>query len=389
MACTNIPSAAVFQCRTNVPERTVYRLPSLVALFASVLTLVVVLASFVDAQVKVPAIFIFGDSLVDTGNNDKLLTLARANHSPYGRDFTGRRPTGRFCNGALSVDYLASLCGLPSPPPYLLAGENILGGVNFGSAGSGILNSTGSLFGQHIPLQQQVKYFSDVKQNLVNRIGVDEASILISKSMFYVVIGSNDYILNYFLPVPSGKSPLREQYSPDAFRDLLLEEYKRCILDLYSLGARKIVLCSLPSLGCVPAELFAFRSKRGECISFINDQSKNYNSALLVLIKQLEVAYPDAHFVYLNAYDLLEDIANNPGSYGFRYGRTACCGLGPYNAAFACEPLISRVCSNAADYVFWDLYHPTSAVNAIAVSKFWQGQPPHVYPINIMELAAL
>lgn len=50
-----------------------------------------------------PAFFIFGDSLVDSGNNNYIPTLAKANYLPYGIDFGF--PTGRFCNGRTVVDY--------------------------------------------------------------------------------------------------------------------------------------------------------------------------------------------------------------------------------------------------------------------------------------------
>lgn len=51
-----------------------------------------------------PAIMTFGDSVVDVGNNNYLPTLFRADYPPYGRDFAGHKPTGRFCNGKLATD---------------------------------------------------------------------------------------------------------------------------------------------------------------------------------------------------------------------------------------------------------------------------------------------
>lgn len=57
----------------------------------------------------VPALFIIGDSSVDCGTNNFLATLARADHLPYGRDFDTHRPTGRFCNGRIPVDYLGNV----------------------------------------------------------------------------------------------------------------------------------------------------------------------------------------------------------------------------------------------------------------------------------------
>nr|GMD16531.1 GDSL esterase/lipase At1g33811 [Ipomoea batatas] len=54
---------------------------------------------------QVPCFFIFGDSLVDNGNNNGILTLARANYMPYGVDFPSGT-TGRFTNGRTFVDIL-------------------------------------------------------------------------------------------------------------------------------------------------------------------------------------------------------------------------------------------------------------------------------------------
>ena len=56
-------------------------------------------------QPLVPAMFIFGDSAVDAGNNNHLDTIVKANFPPYGRDFISHKPTGRFCNGKLASDF--------------------------------------------------------------------------------------------------------------------------------------------------------------------------------------------------------------------------------------------------------------------------------------------
>lgn len=62
-------------------------------------------SSKVEADPQVPCYFIFGDSLVDDGNNNNLNSLAKANYLPYGIDFNGG-PTGRFSNGKTTVDVI-------------------------------------------------------------------------------------------------------------------------------------------------------------------------------------------------------------------------------------------------------------------------------------------
>jgi len=54
---------------------------------------------------RVPALFVFGDSLVEVGNNNFLNTLARANFYPYGIDFN-QGATGRFSNGRSLIDFI-------------------------------------------------------------------------------------------------------------------------------------------------------------------------------------------------------------------------------------------------------------------------------------------
>lgn len=61
----------------------------------------------------VPALFVFGDSTLDVGNNNYLpRSLAKANYPPYGIDYPHREPTGRFSNGYNTADFLGRLAVL-------------------------------------------------------------------------------------------------------------------------------------------------------------------------------------------------------------------------------------------------------------------------------------
>ena len=77
-------------------------------LLCSLLVFFMVLSSVSgQGSAKVPAMFIFGDSLIDNGNNNNLPSFAKANYFPYGIDFDGG-PTGRFSNGYTMVDEIGS-----------------------------------------------------------------------------------------------------------------------------------------------------------------------------------------------------------------------------------------------------------------------------------------
>ena len=59
---------------------------------------------------KVPAMFTFGDSLEDVGNNNYLkLSLNKADFPRYGIDFPNKISTGRFSNGKNAADFLGNL----------------------------------------------------------------------------------------------------------------------------------------------------------------------------------------------------------------------------------------------------------------------------------------
>jgi hypothetical protein len=56
----------------------------------------------------VPAVYVFGDSLADVGNNNHLLTLLKANFPHNGIDYPGKKSTGRFSNGKNFPDFLGA-----------------------------------------------------------------------------------------------------------------------------------------------------------------------------------------------------------------------------------------------------------------------------------------
>lgn len=73
----------------------------------SVILVLITCFALVSGEPKVPCHFIFGDTLSDPGNNNKFLTIAKANYPPYGVDFPRGIPTGRFTNGRNIADFLS------------------------------------------------------------------------------------------------------------------------------------------------------------------------------------------------------------------------------------------------------------------------------------------
>ena len=170
---------------------------------------------------KFPAILTFGDSTLDTGNNDFLETLFKANYKPYGKDFPGQVPTGRFSNGKLVSDILASLLKIKETvPPFLdpnLSNDELGTGVNFASAGSGYDELTTSVSGV-IPVKNQTQYFEDYIKRLKGVVGEEKAKNIIEGALVIVSAGSNDLVFNYYSLAGS-----RRQLSITQYHDFLLQ----------------------------------------------------------------------------------------------------------------------------------------------------------------------
>lgn len=64
---------------------------------------ILLLVNGANGSQQVSAMFVFGDSLIDNGNNNYLDSIAKSNYYPYGIDFF-EGPTGRFCNGKTVID---------------------------------------------------------------------------------------------------------------------------------------------------------------------------------------------------------------------------------------------------------------------------------------------
>lgn len=136
--------------------------------------------------------------------------------------------------------------------------EDMIHGVNYASAGAGIIFSSGSqlvclplpllwiifsksritqiyqtliiihhwyntLQGQRISLTQQIQQFTDTYQQFIINMGEDAAAHFISNSVFYISVGINDYI-HYYLP---NISNVQNVYLPWAFNKFLAYTLKQ------------------------------------------------------------------------------------------------------------------------------------------------------------------
>ncbi|KAJ7949729.1 GDSL esterase/lipase [Quillaja saponaria] len=337
---------------------------------------------------QVPCFFIFGDSLVDNGNNNGILTLARANYRPYGIDFP-QGTTGRFTNGRTYVDALAQLLGFRNyiPPYARTRGTAILRGANFASGASGIRDETGSNLGAHTSMNEQVTNFGNavLQMRRFFRRDVNALNSYLSKCIFYSGLGSNDYLNNYFMPDFYSTS---SDYAPKAFAAVLLQDYARQLTQLYTLGARKVIVTGVGQIGCIPYQLARFRGNSSRCNEKINNAIILFNTGLRQLVDHFNGGQlPGSKFVYLDSYKSSQDSYQNGASYGFEVIDKGCCGVGKNNGQITCLPL-QQPCQDRRKYLFWDAFHPTEMANIFLANATYSGDSlsSFTYPINIQSI---
>ncbi|KAL5218592.1 hypothetical protein ABZP36_019276 [Zizania latifolia] len=333
------------------------------AVLAAWLGLLLLLSS-VAGQALVPGVMIFGDSVVDAGNNNRLPTLVRADFPPYGRDFPATHaPTGRFCNGKLATDYTVENLGFSTYPPAYLGQEaqsdnrTLLHGANFASGASGYLDVTATLYSA-IPLSRQLDYFREY-QAKVEAVAGGGGKKLTSESIYVVSAGTSDYVQNYYVNPMLGAA-----YTPDQFADLLMQPFTTFVEGLYGLGARRIGVTSLPPMGCLPASVTLFGGGGG-CVERLNNDSRIFNTKLEAASDAVRRQHSDLKLVVFDIYNPLLDLVNNPTNAGFFESRRACCGTGTIETSVLCNQGAPGTCANATGYVFWDGFHPTDAANKV------------------------
>lgn len=363
--------------------------PHLVSSFLTIIALVATnmfLGAYTPKCEAAPAFFVFGDSLVDSGNNNYLATTARADSPPYGIDYPTHRPTGRFSNGFNIPDLISEQLGAESAIPYLnphLTGEKLLVGANFASAGIGVLNDTGIQFLSIIRIYRQFEFFQEYQQRLSALIGPEQAQSRVNEGIALIVLGGNDFVNNYFQPL----SLRSRQYSLPDFARLVVTEYCKILKRLYELGARRVMVTGAGPLGCVPSEL-ATRGRNGGCDPDAQRAAALYNPMLEQMLLSLNHELGSDVFIAANTGNMLLDFIGNPQAYGFVTSKIACCGQGPYNGLGVCN-IASNLCPDRSIYAFWDPFHPTERANRLIVQQMMTGSTKYMNPMNLSTILAL
>ncbi|KAL5845718.1 hypothetical protein ACOSQ3_009242 [Xanthoceras sorbifolium] len=349
--------------------------------------LVLAMLSIAPLAAEARAFFVFGDSLVDSGNNNYLATTARADAPPYGIDYPTHLPTGRFSNGLNIPDIISEQIGQTHPPlPYLnpeLIGQKLLVGANFASAGIGILNDTGIQFINIIRMFRQLNYFEEYQHRVSAIIGEEQTRQLVNKALVLITVGGNDFVNNYYLVPFSARS---RQFALPDYVKYLISEYRKLLMRLYELGARQVLVTGTGPMGCVPAEL-AMRGTNGGCSAELQRAAALYNPQLVQMVQGLNREIGQDIFIAANTQQMHMDFISDPQAYGFTTSKIACCGQGPNNGLGLCTAL-SNLCPDRDHYAFWDPFHPSEKANRIIVQQIMSGSTQYMNPMNLSTLLA-
>ncbi|XP_020225249.1 LOW QUALITY PROTEIN: GDSL esterase/lipase 1-like [Cajanus cajan] len=334
---------------------------------------------------KHAALFIFGDSLFDNGNNNYINTTTsyQANYPPYGQTFF-KYPSGRFSDGRMIPDFVAEFAKLPLLPPYLHPIHEYMYGVNFASGGAGALRETSQ--GMVIDLKTQVSYLRNVNKLFSQRLGQAKAEEMLSKSVHLFSIGSNDYgtLLD---PNSTVLLPVNHQ----EFVDIVIGNLTDVIKEIYNLGGRKFGFFNVGPIGCSPAiRNWVNNGSTGPCFEEFSAIARLHNIALTKMLHELEKHLKGFKYSVTDFYSAVSQVLNNPTEYGFKEASVACCGGGAYRGDDSCGGNKGikeyELCDNVDQHLFFDSHHPTDRASQHFAELIWNGNRTVTSPYNLKQL---
>ncbi|KAI7734008.1 hypothetical protein M8C21_017909 [Ambrosia artemisiifolia] len=311
----------------------------------------------IAAKNNVSCIYVFGDSSVDPGNNNNLMTDLKGNFLPYGKDFYNGQPTGRFTNGRLATDLIADALGhTKAIPAYLdpnLTNAKLANGVSFASGGSGYDDLTAQL-SNVISLSKQLEYFRECKARLGRVVGKKRSREIVTNAVFLLSMGTNDFLQNYYVEPTRSK-----QFTIDKYQDFLISAMTKYIKAIHAEGAMRMAVVGMEPFGCSPL----VRALRGTvaCDDEYNKAALSFNSKIKSLVATLGPSLPIKIF-YIDIYGLIQGTIQNPKQYGFVETSKGCCGSG-LELGQSCKGL--PTCANRREYIYWDAVHFTEEMYKI------------------------
>ncbi|CAA3011291.1 GDSL esterase lipase At5g03610-like [Olea europaea subsp. europaea] len=295
-------------------------------------------------------LFVFGDSYADTGNIRK--SFADSWKEPYGSTFPGK-PAGRFSDGRILTDYLAKFLGLKSPVTYTwmnLGKQKWLNGMNFAYGGSGVFNTFGDLLPN---MSTQIDFFEKLMNDSVyTKWDLQSSAVLVS-------LTGNDY--GTYLANGGAFQGLA------SFISKVINQLEVNLKRVRRLGARKIVVTSLPPLGCLPRSTETSSFKK--CNITENIAVSYHNLLLQQAVAKLNNKTGNSTISIVDLFrsftTVIEQKQDYLGNLKFETPLKPCC-IGKSDGYF-CGSVDDKgakmytLCHDPKSVFFWDSSHPTEA----------------------------
>lgn len=326
----------------------------LMGIIATLITLLGVENVGADEAARKPgALFVMGDSYVDTGNHNPLdPSLATPWRIPYGNNWP-QKPSGRYSDGRVFTDFYASFLGVRKPVPYRVFNNTMhntgkhkhghsrhIRGVNFAFGGSGVFPTFGP---QYPNISSQISQLQDlISRGLVSKK-------LIKASTVLLVIAGNDYTVY---------KQLHPNYEGiTEFIPAVVEEMAALLEALHKVGFKRIATTNLAPVGCLPG--ITLINNYTTCNPIINQWSTLHNSLLASNMSSLQSKHPSTQFRTLDLHSAFQTAITDAELPL----RPCCDGVGEASCGDVDKngvPLYT-LCPFSNGTLFWDDLHPTNA----------------------------
>jgi phospholipase/lecithinase/hemolysin len=261
-------------------------------------------------------IYIFGDSLSDTGNFFKANGGTRPASLPY--------YSGRFSNGPLWEEYLAEWFLVPTTQLN-----------NFAMAGA-----SSGLYSSYVTDPQSPLYrtglLSQVRQFIADNTATEP------EDLFIIWAGLNDY-------AGKAQQPTSE----------VIDNITAAVRQLVGSGAENILIVNLPDLGALPAA-----KSHGNLSPTLTKVTIAHNQALALAVESLTAALHPANVTLYDVYSKLEKVIHDPERFAIVDVQDSCISNTGY--PFSPPSTIAFGCAATPnEYFFWDSIHPTTAAHRL------------------------
>jgi outer membrane lipase/esterase len=318
-------------------------------LFATILALGW-LATATTHAIAYSALYIFGDSLSDSGN-DAIVLAPNTTAVPIpGNDFIPIFPyaSGHYTNGPVWAQDFAPVLGLGASP-------SLLGGTNYAFAGArtGPLTPNplpGGLFNPFPPsLETQVAFFL-----------LQHANTAPDGALYVVAGGGNNVRDALDAAAACLGDPLCIQSVIQATALTYATDIATIVGELELAGATNLVVWDIPDIGLTPA------------VESFGPQASGLATLIVASMNVAELSAiggnPDVKL--FDVFGVMDNVVANPGAFGFTNVTDAC-------ARFTtCDP---------STFLFWDGIHPTSG-GALVISNAMLSTVPE--PATLILLGA-